>query len=88
MSGGYFDYNQYRIFDAATDIENIIKGREQYRFSEETLEEFMKAIRLLNKAATYLHRIDWLLEGDDGEDAFHRRLTEDLLKLFGEEEGE
>jgi hypothetical protein len=26
----------------------------------------------------YAHRIDWLLSGDDGEESFNKRLTEEL----------
>lgn len=35
----------------------------------------------LKLANIYLHRIDWLLSGDDGEDSFHSRLKEELLNL-------
>ena len=45
---------------------------------EETLIEFKKAVEVLRLAAIYVHRIDWMLSGDDGEDNFHERLAEDL----------
>ena len=35
----------------------------------------------LKLANIYLHRIDWLLSGDDGEDSFHSRLQQELLNL-------
>lgn len=52
-----------------------------YDFSEKTIEEFKKAVEYLNLAYIYAHRIDWLLSGDDGEEAFHERLKEDLEKI-------
>lgn len=52
-----------------------------YNFSEDTIKEFKKAIDALRIAEVYAQRVDWLLEGDDGEDDFHQRLKEDLAKL-------
>ena len=43
-----------------------------------TLSEFEHGILLLEQAAIYAQRIDWLVSGDDGEGNFHRRLNEDL----------
>ena len=80
MSGGYFDYDQYRLDEIATSIRKVIlfaKGK----YSEETIKEFRKARDLLQKAAIYANRIDWLLSGDDGEDTFHERLQKDLEAL-------
>ena len=87
MSGGYFDYVQYRIFEAADDLEQAIKNRSEgeYAYTERTLCKFELGLFYLRQAATYLHRIDYLLECDDGEDTFHIRLKEDLEKLVGEE---
>lgn len=96
MSGGHFNYNQHFINDIADDIEDEIrnnkkkgdwisderweeKGKQQ--FSDETIKEFKKAVKILRKAYIYAHRIDWFLSGDDGEETFHERLKEDLEKL-------
>ena len=93
MSGGHFDYSQHFINDIADEIEEEIrnnkkkgdwisderweeKGKQQ--FSDETIKEFKKAVKVLRKAYIYAHRIDWLLSGDDGEETFHERLKEDL----------
>lgn len=89
MSGGFFDYQDFRIGDIETQIEELVrsnndttlnewgecKGR---HFSEATIEEFNKAVYYLRMARTYAHRVDWLVSGDDGEEAFHKRLKEDL----------
>ena len=49
--------------------------------SEETIAEFEKAVLYLNLAYIYAQRIDWLVSGDDGEETFHKRLTDDLKNL-------
>jgi hypothetical protein len=94
MSGGYFDHRQWFISEIASEIEETITRNDStdinvygdsvsYNLSEETIAEFKNAVEILNKAATYAQRIDWLLSGDDGEETFHKRLKEDLLKITG-----
>ncbi len=89
MSGGHFDYIQYKLEDISREIENIIdknKSNElnEYgdkigkNYSEETLDEFVNAIVFLKLCEIYIHRIDYLLSGDDGEDSFHARLRQDI----------
>ena len=80
MSGGAFDYAQYRINDIIKGIEMEIRENNN-RYSEETIAEFEKGIELLKKAQVYAQRIEWLVCGDDGEEDFHERLSEDLLKI-------
>jgi len=53
-----------KLRDLLESIENILEGYE--------------GIELLKKAQIYAQRIDWLLSGDDGEDTFHKRLSQDL----------
>ncbi len=95
MSGGHFDYDQYKISQIAESIESLIykndsKEKNEYGspvgfgFSEETIAEFKKAICVLKEAAVYAQRIDWLVSGDDGEETFHKRLKSDLEKLSNE----
>ncbi len=90
MSGGRFDYLQYftEIVDAIEQEirDNNAESRpedlfEPNNFRKETIEEFNKCIGCLKMAQVYVQRIDWLLSGDDGEDTFHERLSEDLSEL-------
>ena len=94
MSGGYYDYDQWRISNIASEITQVIRDAEDKILSEwsdgslkwdfknpQTLEEFKKAVYLLRIAYVYAQRIDWLLSADDGEDTFHERLKEDLLRV-------
>lgn len=96
MSGGRFDYDQYRITTIAETIESIIEkngkpnpnfGKHSweneflYKYSDEVIAKFKEGVDLLKKAQTYAQRIDWLLSGDDGEETFLKRLEEDLKEL-------
>lgn len=92
MSGGSFDYDQYRIGQIADQIEQEVRDNgakpdwwvgewDGRRYSDETMAEFRKGVWLLRKAEVYAQRIDWLLAGDDGEDTFHERLKEDLERI-------
>jgi hypothetical protein len=92
MSGGHFQYQQYRLYSIADEIDQLIFDNEsneknQYgdikgcHFTPETIAEFKRGAELLRQAHVYAQRIDWLVSGDDGEDSFHRRLKSDLENL-------
>ena len=96
MSGGHFDYQQYRIAEIADQIEQLIyqNGKKKegfiessweseyhYKYPPAVIAEFKKGLYILRKAHIYAHRIDWLVSGDDGEKSFISRLHEDLEKL-------
>jgi hypothetical protein len=92
MSGGHFDYNQYKIAWIVHDIKGLIfhndsDDKDSYgdligrRYSPETIAEFKKAVRALKVAQVYAQRIDWLVSGDDGEESFHQRLNEELTNI-------
>ena len=91
MSGGRFDYLQYRFSEIIEAIEQEIRDnnaepREEdwffpHEYSEETIEKFKEGIKFIKIAQVYAQRIDWLLSSDDGEETFHERLAEDLKKL-------
>lgn len=91
MSGGHFEYQQYRIEDIARSIEELIESNDDESLTEwdtrrgegysaETIEKFKTTIDTLRKAAIMAQRVDWLVSGDDGEDSFHRRWVEELSK--------
>lgn len=98
MSGGHWDYIQYRFTDIAEDIEKLIEqnGKEKTEeelndtawypedkfhteYPEEVIEEFKKGLEIIKQAQVYIHRLDWLLSGDDGEETFLERLKDDLF---------
>ena len=91
MSGGRFEFLQYRINDIAETIkEDIIRLENNPEYLEwvedkEYLILTMKqAYMALLSAYTYSQRLDWLLSGDDGEESFKQRLEEDLRKVITE----
>ena len=96
MSGGHFDYNQYKIGYIADEVEQLIErngkeipkqyrnswdGEKYYEYPPEVIEKFKEGVEILRKAQIYAQRIDWLVSGDDGNESFLRRLKEDLEKL-------
>jgi len=105
MSGGHWEYIQYRFTDIAEDIDKLVEqngklksedelkenswrdddwynkypeDRYYYEYPQEVLDEFKIGAEVIRKAKIYIHRMDWLLSGDDGEESFIRRLKEDL----------
>ena len=85
MSGGHFDYDQYKIRTIADDIERLIETNNEkdeyghaYDFSPETIEKFTEAMDTCRRAEKKVQRVDWLVSGDDGEDSFHERWKEEL----------
>ena len=92
MSGGYFDYAQYRISQIAEDIDTVIFNNGSSQLDEygdrvscdlphDIIEEFKRAANAMRLAYIYAQRCDWLLSGDDGEDSFRARLRKDLAEL-------
>jgi len=47
-------------------------------YSEEVNKRFKEAVKILKMASIYAQRIDWYLSGDDGEENFLERLSEEL----------
>lgn len=84
MSGGHFNYVQCRFREVAEELgEMCTPDNENFcgEYTKETLRQFEIAKEFIEKSAVYLQRIDWLVSGDDGEDTFHERLRDDLVKL-------
>jgi len=93
MSGGAFDYLQFRIGDIETEIQHLIDTNEDSTLNEwgytkgnfyslETIEQFKNCVTYLKLARIYATRIDWLVSGDDGEENFHKRLAHELDEEF------
>lgn len=89
MSGGHFNYDQYKIGQIADDIQQLIdtNGSQEnnsygdpvgMNYPPEIIERFKEAVSLLRRSQIYAQRIDWLISGDDGEQSFLRRLEEEL----------
>ena len=92
MSGGHFDYQQYRLHDMAESISELIASNESGEtdeygekigrfYSDDTIAKFKRTERSLRAAEAMVQRVDWLVSGDDGEEEFHKRWDEELSKL-------
>lgn len=99
MSGGTFDYNQYKIEETADEIESRLDHqgkldkdesewlkRPMYHrtFSPEVEAKLREGVKILRQAYVYAQRADWLFADDDGEETFLKRLNNDLKKLDDE----
>ena len=85
MSGGHFDYIQYRMEEVADEIDELIKENNSieesdyfgYKYSnnfpEEIIERFKVAVHTIRQAQEMAQRVDWLVSGDDGEESFMSR---------------
>lgn len=75
MSGGHFHYLQFNLTNIAYEIREQIKSGE---WSAETVDELWRAVETVEKAGIYIHRVDYLLSGDDSENSFRVRLGRNL----------
>ena len=99
MSGGAFEYKQYKIQDLIEDMENLLvrldkepidsfecDSLKRYVNDSELFKNKIKEnIRYLKRAYIFTQRIDWFISGDDGEENFYERLKEEIEKLEYEE---
>ena len=92
MSGGHFQYKQYRITEMVEEIEELITNNDNtekdqygdpigYGFPPEIIDRFKEAAHTLRLAAAMAQRVDWLVSGDDGPDSFIRRWDEEISKI-------
>lgn len=97
MSGGKFDYQQYRIEDIAVEIDDVIESNDDESLDEwgghrgknyppEIIEKFREAAHTLRQAAEMAQRVDWLLSGDDGETSFLRRWKNEVRQYWQDSE--
>ena len=99
MSGGAFEYKQYKIQDLIEDMENLLvrldkepidsfecDSLKRYVDDSELFKNKIKEnIRYLKRAYIFTQRIDWFISGDDCEENFYERLKEEIEKLEYEE---
>lgn len=89
MSGGHFDYNQYRISEIADEITRFIEtnddttmdtwgGTRGRQFPPEVIARFREAAYVLTRAREMAQRVDWLVSGDDGIENFIKRWDESV----------
>ena len=83
MSGGHFNYKQYRISDIADQIERDLSdngrlpdgkktGYGDYSIPNDIADKMAETIVILRKCEKMVHAIDWYMSGDTGEDSFRK----------------
>lgn len=90
MSGGNFDYVQYRIEEAARELDKLIVRQApgsaehdctvEHDYNPEVIELFNETSHNLFRTAEMLQRVDWLVSGDDGPESFLERWEKDVRK--------
>ncbi len=86
MSGGHFDYLQQRLDEVADmlRIEIALARTKQERssdYSDAFLPDLIDAYHRTKELRVILDRVDYVLSGDDGEEAYRRRLIGDMAEI-------
>ena len=87
MSGGFFNYDQYRLEDLACQIEDLIyrngsTDKDEFgselgaNYPPEIITKFKETVRLLRRVSEMVQRIDYLVSDDDSEKSFLERWIE------------
>ena len=90
MSGGYFEYNQYKLEVMAEEIESLIENnnkphtniygeiKEARYLDSEIIEKFKEAAYNLRRTREMVQRIDYLLSSDDSEQSFKKEWEKEI----------
>ena len=84
MSGGHFDYAQFRMEDIAVEIDKLIDRNDyvDYPYPPEIIERFTEAAHTIRQAQEMAQRVDWLVSGDDGDESFMSRWDNEVRQCF------
>ena len=90
MSGGYFEYNQYKLEVMAEEIESLIENnnkphtniygeiKEARYLDSEIIKKFKEAAYNLRRTREMVQRIDYLLSSDDSEQSFKKEWEKEI----------
>jgi len=83
MSGGHFNHSYYHFNMFADDLEEeILHNNDKndcnhsYDFSNQTIKELNKIIKLCRKCANLVYEVEYLYSGDIGEESFLKNIKE------------
>lgn len=71
----------YNTEDADAYFEKYPELKLHSNYSDEVIEEFKRGLHYLKLAYIYTQRIDLVVSGDESEEAFFKRLKEELKEL-------
>ena len=89
MSGGYFEYRQYHLREILEDLISLVDNFKSIYLNDYVVDQtsLIKVIDVaIRKGLEFeimVNRLDWLLSGDDGEESFYSKLSDELGKLGG-----
>ena len=89
MSGGYFDYAQFRFGEIVESIRSEIANNDSTEkddwgydkgchFPSDIIAKFKETADTVERAEKMVTRVDWLLSGDDGENTFRNRWKKEV----------
>lgn len=81
MSGGFFEYQQYRIEEIAESIKECIRRPEDYSLTKEVVDEMKTAVKYLEYSYVYVSEFDRLVSNDSSTESFFEKLNSDLQIL-------
>lgn len=88
MSGGTFDYVEFRLDDVVQKLQEVINGNDgsdfrvyANKYKPETIKALQEIVQLVKVAKISIHRADYLIAGDDSEESFHEYLNKELNDL-------
>lgn len=81
MSGGFFEYQQYRIEEIAEAIKECIRRPEDYSLTKEVVDEMKTAVKYLEYSYVYVSEFDRLVSNDSSTESFFEKLNSDLQIL-------
>jgi len=91
MSGGHFDYAQYRLNDISTALQTLIENNEgenvdfdqshHYNFDNETICNLKLLRKILMATEQMVHDADWMISGDTGPDSFNPKFNSIITLL-------
>lgn len=73
MSGGYFNYVQHRMDDAAEEMRRLA---EESDYPDDIKQSFMESAKTMEEAAFRFNQADLLVSGDNGEDSYREAMQE------------
>jgi len=90
MSGGHFDYVQFRLGEIVESIRSTIANNDSTEKDEwgqdigkhlppDIIAKFAETADTVERAEKMVTRVDWLLSDDDGYDSFRKRWKDEGL---------
>ena len=82
MSGSFYNYGHQKIQSIIEDLKETFD--DQYTvdlMDDKMIQDLLELIAALEVSEILMQRLDWYLSGDDGREAYHERLKEDLEAL-------